>query len=733
MWKNSEMCDVVLDIGTEQIPAHRVVLASLSPFFQTLFSTSVGVSSKRRQKTIKLQECEPLAAKVLVEFAYTRKLQVDSCNVQGLLSAASFLQLHKVKEACAAHLANELCPYNCIGISVFADFHDLGNLKRTADKMAIRHFPHVVEGGELMDAPFHSHLLPLLRRKSVTNAFPVQLFEAVLSWLERDMISREKHLREILKYLPIARIPPNYMKEVLLPNHRDVIQRRIVQNKIAKAKQTTNSPDEVGDNKPSTSKDFVQKTRTENDGDLEICKALDRVSDKDPCDSKRSKLSSEEDSDFQKVVSSPFGLIIPLVDGFDSSSSTSVCSFQFTECGKMYKRGTRSLDHKLFLNSIVQTANSLLSVGGIEQERYSFATYKAEKCVSKEYCFLVGPTCRDQGKRFVAIDIYSGKEDDLPRLKFARLDLGSALYNGRIYAVGGGMIHPDNSAESGSATDVDPSSVECFDLEGGASTWNIVHSMAHPRDSTRAAVIANRLFAVGGGISVVNKCTTPEQSKSETESDICFSFPSLKKFKRETESYNVSYTSLNVVEAYDHRTGQWTEMAPLQTARRGHGLVAYDERLYCAGGYDGNKCLDSVECYEPRMNRWYSVASLQTPRHGVALGVVNGTLYAVGGNSDYDKLISGDVDLTTCPLFEMYDPWLDSWKTVERFSDTSYASIFREQSCYCTSATSSFCNLRKKVTKTTSIGSRSVIVPRYSPRSWSSFRSVINPRKEIDF
>ncbi|XP_070573045.1 uncharacterized protein [Ptychodera flava] len=39
MWKEGEMCDVVLDLGTEQIPAHRVVLSSLSPYFKTLLAT----------------------------------------------------------------------------------------------------------------------------------------------------------------------------------------------------------------------------------------------------------------------------------------------------------------------------------------------------------------------------------------------------------------------------------------------------------------------------------------------------------------------------------------------------------------------------------------------------------------------------------------------------------------------------------------------------------------------
>ena len=44
------------------------------------------------------------ALESLINFAYSGKVKIDSSNVQSLLVGASFLQLAKVREACADFL-----------------------------------------------------------------------------------------------------------------------------------------------------------------------------------------------------------------------------------------------------------------------------------------------------------------------------------------------------------------------------------------------------------------------------------------------------------------------------------------------------------------------------------------------------------------------------------------------------------------------------------------------------
>ena len=109
MRSRGALCDVNLLIGEPQrrISAHRVVLAACSPYFQAMFTSELIES---RQRDITLQGVDADAIELLVDFAYTARIQVSEENVQALLPASSLLQLNSVKDACCEFLKNQLHP-----------------------------------------------------------------------------------------------------------------------------------------------------------------------------------------------------------------------------------------------------------------------------------------------------------------------------------------------------------------------------------------------------------------------------------------------------------------------------------------------------------------------------------------------------------------------------------------------------------------------------------------------
>lgn len=46
------------------------------------------------------------ALESLINFAYSGTVKIDNQNVQGLMMGAAFLQLHKVRDACADFLVS---------------------------------------------------------------------------------------------------------------------------------------------------------------------------------------------------------------------------------------------------------------------------------------------------------------------------------------------------------------------------------------------------------------------------------------------------------------------------------------------------------------------------------------------------------------------------------------------------------------------------------------------------
>ena len=77
--KQNQLCDVVLKAGTLELSAHKVVLASASPYFFAMFT---GEMSESRQNVVTLREIDSSALELLVDFAYTAEIEVTEDNVQ---------------------------------------------------------------------------------------------------------------------------------------------------------------------------------------------------------------------------------------------------------------------------------------------------------------------------------------------------------------------------------------------------------------------------------------------------------------------------------------------------------------------------------------------------------------------------------------------------------------------------------------------------------------------------
>lgn len=88
-------------VENETFSAHRVILASQIPFFNAMFSQDYAEYSK---KEIELKEIDATALEHLINFAYSGSIRIDTANCQSIMIGASFLQLNKVRDACAQFL-----------------------------------------------------------------------------------------------------------------------------------------------------------------------------------------------------------------------------------------------------------------------------------------------------------------------------------------------------------------------------------------------------------------------------------------------------------------------------------------------------------------------------------------------------------------------------------------------------------------------------------------------------
>lgn len=84
-------------------------------------------------------------------------------------------------------------------------------------------------------------------------------------------------------------------------------------------------------------------------------------------------------------------------------------------------------------------------------------------------------------------------------------------------------------------------------------------------------------------------------------------------------------------EQFDPNHNRWSSLAPLRRARAEAAVAAVDERLYVAGGRDGDELLDDVERYSFTSDAWLPQETLPAPVKGAGATVAGGELLVTGG------------------------------------------------------------------------------------------------------
>lgn len=180
-------------------------------------------------------------------------------------------------------------------------------------------------------------------------------------------------------------------------------------------------------------------------------------------------------------------------------------------------------------------------------------------------------------------------------------DMPSPRAAGGVAAWHGKLIYAGGLGPAGSVTRVD-----AFDPR--TDEWTQLEDMPRPRDHFQAAVVGNRLYAVGGRRTI------------------------------ESEGH-IEIEDTAAVDVLDLTTGKWSaDITSLPTPRGGLGVAAVGECVYAIGGERVTGAPDEatgvVESYDTRDGLWRELPALGIPRHGIQAAVVRKTIYIAGGGTE---------------------------------------------------------------------------------------------------
>ncbi|CAH1265398.1 KLHL29 [Branchiostoma lanceolatum] len=118
-------------------------------------------------------------------------------------------------------------------------------------------------------------------------------------------------------------------------------------------------------------------------------------------------------------------------------------------------------------------------------------------------------------------------------------------------------------------------------------------------------------------------------------------------------------TVTNKASMYSLAIERWLDLADMLDARRSHGCILLNGKVYVVGGLDQHDVvMDSAEVYDPEINQWESIMPLSRAVCAAATAACQGQLYVIGGSTMFNPIVP--INLIQC-----FSPETGRWKYVE--------------------------------------------------------------------
>jgi len=200
------LTDVLLCSDRREIPCHRSILVSSSPYFRAMFCSNFLESSQSRVD-LKGVPADVLVA--IVDYVYTGSVAITMDIVLPLMQAASMLYYGRLFEACSLFLQRQLSPDNCLSMIRLSDILHAESLRERAKEMAVRCFSDVAATDDFQELTL-PELLCYLEDDRLC-AEEEQVFETLLAWIHHDPFSRRGAIHDLFKKVRLRHIHPTYL------------------------------------------------------------------------------------------------------------------------------------------------------------------------------------------------------------------------------------------------------------------------------------------------------------------------------------------------------------------------------------------------------------------------------------------------------------------------------------------------------------------------------------------
>ena len=196
--ESNYLCDVtIISKDGQRFPAHRIILASASPFFRVMFRGSFKESN---QADVTLGNVDGAVTKMLIEYAYTGKTECPSSSLLFLYEAANYVQFDGLSQMCNDWLKRHVDESSCISIGIVSDRCSNSDLLRLADRIAAISISFLAESEDFLLVSAE-HLSRILSHFELGVKSEDEVLTIFQKWVKHDEESRRAQVETLSKFV----------------------------------------------------------------------------------------------------------------------------------------------------------------------------------------------------------------------------------------------------------------------------------------------------------------------------------------------------------------------------------------------------------------------------------------------------------------------------------------------------------------------------------------------------
>ncbi|KAL9704860.1 hypothetical protein quinque_008378 [Culex quinquefasciatus] len=597
------LVDVTLRTEGKVFRAHRAVLSACSEYFRAMFSDHTRES---RLSEINLRNISPLGIELLLDYIYTAKLSLNLANIQEVLSAASYIQLESVVEACLNYLDQQLDLDNYIDVLIISEMYSLKRLNHKVYRFICHHLNVISKSQEFFRLSERQIELILAGDYPVTCT-EIEVLGILLRWIQANCDE------------------PPVTDSGGQANYRQLIRNNIRFMDI--------SLQELYNLLCSEEFQFRWIDR------YELYDFIMKIGDQQCIKYKISPLNKIQN--YRGLE-----LAIIKIGGFDLSGITNEITYCFPGDGVAQHPPATSLGKvKLVRNQSVGEGCSgkikisyvdrqvkpkrkdvklngkwryLTTIPHIKQSNFGVVVLNnALYVIGGCYDISLEEYIHPFGFRYCPI---KNKWETIAPLQQDRCRFSLNVVGHSLIAVGGNSEMDDDGDRSVST---------CEQYDPIADKWVYIESLPEYRTQHAGAAFGATLYVSGG-----------------------------------LDLYGAVLGSLWSYYSFNEK---WEKLPNMLHPRADHVMFTINRKLYVCGGWyevNGQRVLaDSIDCYDlfSKSPTWHTVAKIPTPKYHAGIVAVQEKIYIIGG------FCSDDIFRHTAASVECYDVAEDRWHNLRKY------------------------------------------------------------------